>query len=85
MHRARTQSGTSDFNGPKGFEEIAKGDVVERFEQDWGRQQEVLRKEAGGILDEKQMKAFIEYQEQMKEFQLMGLKMISGKQGQPDK
>ena len=85
MHRARTQSGTSDFNGPKGFEEIAKGDVVERFEQDWGRQQEILRKEAGGILDEKEMKAFIEYQEQMKEFQLMGLKMISGKQGQPDK
>lgn len=85
MHRARTQSATADFNGPKGFEEIAKGNAVERFEQDWVRQQEVLRKEAGGILDEKQMKAFVEYQEQMKEFQLMGLKMISGKQGQPDK
>jgi len=83
MYRARTQPGLTDFNGPRGLEEMVNGNAVERFEEDWTRQQETLRKEVGGLLNESQMKAFAEYQEQMKEFQLMGLKMgqemMSGK------
>ncbi len=78
MQRARKQANATNFSGPEGFEELAKGDAVARFEQDWARQQEIVKKEVGSVLDEKQMKAFFEYQEQMKEFQLMGLKMISG-------
>ena len=78
MHKARTQPNMVDYNGPKGFEEIAKGDAAAAFEQNWTRQQENLKKEVSGILDEKQMEAFTEYQKQMKEFQLMGIKMLDG-------
>ena len=84
MYRARTQSNTMDLNGVKGLEEMAKGDIVQRFEADWTRQQENLRKEVGGVLDETQLKAFTEYQEQMKEFQLMGLKMVSDQEGEDE-
>jgi hypothetical protein len=79
MHRARTQPNTADFSGPDAFSEMAKGNAVERFEESWTRQQETLRKEVSGVLNEKQMKAFGDYQVQMKEFQLMGIKMMSGK------
>lgn len=79
MHRARTQPNTADFSGPNAFSEMAEGNAVERFEQSWTRQQENLKKEVSGILDEKQMKAFTDYQNQMKEFQLMGIKMMAGK------
>ncbi|QJE96210.1 hypothetical protein [Luteolibacter luteus] len=84
MHRARTQPNVVDYSGAKGFEEISKGNAVEAFEQNWTRQQENLKKEVSGVLNEKQMEAFTEYQEQMKEFQLMGIKMVAGKKGQAD-
>jgi hypothetical protein len=80
MHKARTQPNVVDYNGPKAFEELSKGNAVEAFEQNWARQQENLKKEVSGVLNEKQMQAFVEYQEQMKEFQLMGIKMMAGKQ-----
>lgn len=82
MHRARTQPNVVDYSGAKGFEELSKGNAVEAFEENWARQQENLKKEVSGVLDEKQMEAFTEYQQQMKEFQLMGIKMVAGKKGQ---
>jgi len=78
MYRARTQPNVVDYSGAKGFEQLSKGNAVEAFEQNWARQQENLKKEVGGVLNEKQMQAFTEYQEQMKEFQMMGIKMMSG-------
>lgn len=48
--------------------------MVGRFEESWASQLEMLRNEVG-FLNEPQKEAFFEYQEQMKEFQMMGLKM----------
>ena len=79
MRNARKQPGTTDFSGPDALEQLSKGNAVEIFEQDWTKKQEALRKEVSGILNETQLKAFTEYQEQMKEFQLMGLKMMATK------
>ena len=79
MHRARTRPDVVDYSGVKGFQELSKGNAVEAFEQNWARQQENLKKEVSGVLNEKQLQGFVEYQTQMKEFQLMGIKMMSGK------
>jgi vacuolar-type H+-ATPase subunit H len=68
------------------MEAIAAGNLVETFEKSWEQQQEVLRTEAGGFLNEAQMTALQEQQEQFKEMQLMGLKMaekiMPGKNGE---
>lgn len=75
MYRARTESKAPDFSGPGAMEEFAKGNITETFEKSWQAQQDTLRAEAGKFLSEPQMKAFQDYQKQMKEMQLMGLKM----------
>jgi len=75
MYRARTESKSPDFSGPDGIQEMMKGNMVETFEKSWASQQETLRAEAAKILNEAQMTAFQEYQQQAKEMQLMGLKM----------
>ena len=75
MYQARTNSKAPDLSGPAGFEEMAKGNMVETFEKSWATQQETLKAEAGKILNEAQMAAFQEHQQQLKEMQLMGLKM----------
>lgn len=75
MYRARTETKGPDFSGPGAMEEFAKGNITETFEKSWQAQQDALRNEAGKFLNEAQMKAFQDYQKQMKEMQLMGLKM----------
>lgn len=75
MHRARTEAKGPDFSGPGAMEEFAKGNITETFEKSWQAQQETLGTEAAKFLSEPQMKAFQDYQKQMKEMQLMGLKM----------
>lgn len=75
MYQVRTNSKAPDLSGPAGFEEMAKGNMVETFEKSWATQQETLKAEAGKILNEAQMAAFQEHQQQLKEMQLMGLKM----------
>lgn len=75
MHRVRTQSKAPDLSGPGAMAEMAKGNIVESFEQNWPTQQEALRNETSTILNPAQQEAFQEYQVQMKEMQLMGLKM----------
>jgi hypothetical protein len=75
MYRARTESKAPDLSGPGAMDALAKGNIVETFEKSWEIQQETLRGETAGILNETQRAAFEEYQKQAKEMQLMGLKM----------
>lgn len=75
MHRARTQSKAPDLSGPEAMTEMANGNLVESFEKNWEAQQESLRAETSGILNSAQMEAFQEYRKQLREMQLMGLKM----------
>ena len=75
MYRARTESKAPDLQGPEALEQLAEGKLVDSFEQNWESQQEALRAETADLLDETQQAAFQEFQEQMKDMQLMGLKM----------
>jgi hypothetical protein len=88
MYRARTESKVPDYSGPGGIEEMMKGNMVEAFEKSWASQQETLKVEAAKVLNEDQMAAFQEYQQQAKEMQLMGLKMaekmMPGKKDAPN-
>ncbi|MFC7337020.1 hypothetical protein ACFQY0_07520 [Haloferula chungangensis] len=74
MHKARTQPGLADFSGKNAILEVGKGNLSERFEESWESQQAMLRNEVD-FLSEPQKEAFFEYQDQMKEFQMMGVKM----------
>ncbi len=75
MYQARTNSPAPDLSGAKGLEALSAGNLTETFEKSWDSQQETLNKEVSGILSPEQMAAFADYQKQMKEMQLMGLKM----------
>ena len=75
MYKARTESSATNLSGPGAFSEMAKGNLAEAFEKNWEKQQETLRTEAGKILSGTQMVAFQDYQKQVKEMQLMTLKM----------
>ncbi len=75
MYRARTEANTPDLSGPNGITEMAKGNIVETYEKSWEIQQQTLRAETSKILNKTQLAAFEEYQKQVKEMQLMGLKM----------
>lgn len=81
MYRARTGSKAPDFSGPDAMNELAKGNLVENYEKSWTVQQEALRGELGGILNQDQMSAFQEYQKQAKEMQIMSLKMAEQMMG----
>jgi hypothetical protein len=74
MYQARTQPDLPDFTKEGAMAQLGKEGMVERFEKTWESQQEMLRGEVG-FLSDTQQEAFFEYQEQMKEFQLMSLKM----------
>lgn len=75
MYRARKESKAPDLSGPAGIEELAKGNITATFESSWASQQESLRSETAKFLSEKQLAAFDDHQKQMKEMQMMGLKM----------
>lgn len=75
MYRARTEAKGPDLSGPQGMEELAKGNITETYEKSWSSQQETLGKETAKILNEQQNAAFQEYQKQVKEMQMMSLKM----------
>jgi hypothetical protein len=75
MHRARTESKGPDFSGPEAIEELTKGNITENFEKNWQSQQDTLLAETSGVLSPEQQEAFQEYQKQLKDMQLMGLKM----------
>ncbi len=75
MYQARTNSPAPDLSGAKGLEALSAGNLTETFEKSWDSQQETLNKEVSGILSPEQMAAFADYQKQIKEMQLMGLKM----------
>ncbi|WP_193214327.1 hypothetical protein [Luteolibacter marinus] len=75
MFRSRTEADTPDFLGPDAFGNMGNEGMVEKFEESWATQEANLMKEAATILDEPQLAAFREYRDQMKEMQLMGIKM----------
>jgi hypothetical protein len=76
MYRARTnQDGGTDWNGTGGMDAIASGNASEKFEQDWEKSSRSAAEELGKTLDGPQLEAFKSYQVQMKDMQLMGIKM----------
>lgn len=75
MYQARTTAKTPNFTGPDAFTQMNSGDLAGDFEKSWDVQETALLKEVGGILDEPQMSAFKEYRGQLKEMQLMSIKM----------
>ncbi len=84
MYEARhVQSSATDWNGTEGIEAIARGDARQRFEQEWDHNSRRTLEGAGEVLDAGQLAAFEAYLEQMKEVQLMGLKMAE-RMFQPD-
>lgn len=83
MYKARTTAGAPDLSGAKGLEALSAGNMTETFEKTWASQQEALNKEASGFLSPEQMSALADYQKQMKEMQLMGLKMAEKMMGKP--
>jgi hypothetical protein len=75
MFQARTTANTPNFTGPDALTQMADGNLVADFEQRWAVEDEALMKEAGTILDPVQLDSFREYRQQMKEMQLMSMKM----------
>ena len=75
MYQARTNSKGADFSGPDAWSKMAEGGLVKNFEQNWEAQEQTLMKEADAILDDTQLAAFKDYRQQMKEMQLMSMKM----------
>ncbi len=83
IYRARTDSKAPDLSGPGAMDELAKGSIVETYEKSWETQQAALSSETSKFLSAAQQAALWDYQKQMKEMQMMGLKMaekmMSGK------
>jgi hypothetical protein len=75
MYQARTNSKGADFSGPDALSKMADGGLVKNFEQNWEAQEQTLMKEADAILGDSQLAAFKDYRQQMKEMQLMSMKM----------
>lgn len=75
MYQARTSAKTPNFTGPDAFTQMNSTNLAGEFEKTWEVQEAALLKEVGGILDEPQMNAFKEYRGQLKEMQLMSIKM----------
>jgi hypothetical protein len=89
MYQARTNSKGADFTGPDAWSKMADGGLVKNFEQNWEAQEQTLMKEADAILDDSQLAAFKDYRQQMKEMQLMSMKMaekmMSGEEEEEEK
>lgn len=83
MYKARTTAGAPDLSGAEGLEALSAGNITETFEKTWASQQETLNKEVSGFLSPEQMTAFSDYQKQLKEMQLMGLKMAEKMMAKP--
>lgn len=75
MHKVRTETKAPDLSGPGAMSDLANGNLVAEYEQSWRRQQDALHLETATILSPAQLEAFQEYQNQVKEMQLMSLKM----------
>ncbi len=75
IYRARTEAEAPNLSGPEAVNGLANGDLSENFEKAWSAQQEFLEKETRELLSPEQIAAFQEYRQQMKEMQLMQIKM----------
>jgi len=79
MYQTRKESNMGTrWEGASGMELLEQDNVVELFEQDWNDQQALLRNRLNGVLGDDKLEVFQTTQEQMKELQLMGIKMVSG-------
>lgn len=84
MHRVRKDSSGPDFYGPDAIEEVAKGGYEESFMASWEASQEALRPMVSNILNPEQLEAFQEYQKQMRDMKLKGLKTIEKAMKDPE-
>ena len=85
MFQVRTsRTDGTDWHGAGGMEAIAGGDAVEMFEQEWEESSRATAEEVGKILEGEQLEAFKKYQVQIKDMQLMGIRMAE-KMFQPEK
>lgn len=76
MYKVRTtKAATTNWQGPGGMEAIASGDAIDKFEQEWQENSRATEAEVAKILEEEQLNAFRQFQTQMKDMQLMGIKM----------
>lgn len=76
MYKVRTtRVDTTDWQGPGGMEAIASGHAAEKFEREWEEAARVTRAEVAGILEGEQLEAFRRFQNQIKDMQLMSIRM----------
>jgi hypothetical protein len=76
MYEARTSmDDMTNWQGPEAMDVLASGNAEGKFEEEWGTSAATVAAKVDGILDRRQMEAFRGYQEQMKEMQLMGIRM----------
>jgi len=76
MYNARkSKTNSIDWEGAEGMEAMASGNAAESFERDWEANAKKTLDEVGGVLEGEQLDAFGNYLEQVKEMQLMGIKM----------
>jgi hypothetical protein len=75
MHEARTTSDVPNLSGGDAMKSLADGNLVENYEKGWEKQQAVLQQKAATFLNPAQLTALQDQQKQMKDMQVMGLKM----------
>lgn len=75
MHEARTTSDVPNLSGAAGMKSLAEGNLVGDYEKGWEKQQAALQQKAATFLNPAQLTALQDQQKQMKDMQVMGLKM----------
>jgi hypothetical protein len=77
MYRARTSTPASQQwqGGAAGMEALARGDAQQEFERYWEQASRRSLEEVGKVLQGEQLAAYRAYLDQVKEMQLLGLKM----------
>jgi hypothetical protein len=75
--RTTTPNNAQWQGGPQGLAALAGEDVEQRFEEYWTTASQHTAAEVDKVLDGPQLDAFRRYQDQVKEMQLLGLKMAS--------
>ena len=79
LHAARLEPTNGEkLSEAEEFAKLREDNALDNFEQDWQRSQTFLKEELRNVLEAEQMIAFLKAQEQMKELNLMGIKMLRG-------
>lgn len=75
--RTTTPDNAQWQGGPQGLAALNNEDFEQRFEEYWATASQHAATEVGKVLDGPQLDAFRRYQDQVKEMQLLGLKMAA--------